>query len=46
MAKKLLLKTDIKRESGMLYFCGTDNKGNITVNSAKMSRGGRKKKKK
>ena len=38
---------NIKRESGMLYYCGTDKKtGNITVCSAKMSRGGKKKVKK
>lgn len=41
---KVILKTDIKRESGMLYYCATDDKGNITVNSAVMSRGGKKKK--
>jgi hypothetical protein len=40
---KLLLKTTIKRETGMLYFCGTSKDGYITVNSAVMHRGGRKK---
>lgn len=40
---KLLLKTEIKRESGMLYFCATSKEGFITVNSAVMARGGRKK---
>lgn len=40
---KLLLKTDIKRESGMLYFCSTSKDGFVTVNSAVMARGGRKK---
>jgi len=44
---KTLLTTDIKRESGMLYYCGTDKKtGCITVCCAKMARGDRKKKKK
>jgi hypothetical protein len=42
---KLLLKTDIKREKDMLYFCGTSEDGCITVNEAKMVRTGRKKKK-
>lgn len=42
--KKLLLKTNIKRESGKLYFCGTDENGNITVNETKMKRGRKKKK--
>ena len=43
---KELLKTDIKRESGFLYYCGTDEKtGCIVVCSAKMSRGGKAKKK-
>ena len=41
---RIILKTEIKRESGMLYYCGTDSNGNITVCEAKMSRGGRKKK--
>jgi len=41
---KEILKTNIKRESGMLYYCGTNKKtGNITVCEAKMARGGRKK---
>lgn len=43
---KVILKTDIPREQGMLYFCGTDNEGNITVCKVKMARGGKKKKKK
>jgi len=42
---KVLIKTDIKREQGFLYYCGTDSKGNITVCSAVMARGGKKKKK-
>jgi hypothetical protein len=41
---KIILKTDIKRESGKLYYCGTDNNGNITVCEAIMARGGKKKK--
>ena len=45
MTKKLLLKTKIKREKGKLYFCGTDSKGNVTVNEAKMLRGRKKKRK-
>jgi hypothetical protein len=42
---KLILKTNIKRDSNKLYYCGTDNEGNITVNEAVMKRGGRKKSK-
>jgi len=44
--KKTLLKTEIKRESGMLYYCGTSEDGNITVCSTEMKRGGKKKSKK
>jgi hypothetical protein len=40
---KEILKTNIKRESGMLYYCGTDSNGCIVVCEAKMSRGGKKK---
>ena len=41
---KEILKTDIERESGWLYYCGTDkNTGNITVCKAEMVRGGKKK---
>jgi hypothetical protein len=43
---KLLMKTEIKRESGKLYYCGTDDKGFITINEAVMKRGGKSKKKK
>jgi len=46
MSGKIILKTDIPRESGFLYYCGTDSEGNITVCKAKMARGGKKKKKK
>ena len=35
---KLLLKTDIQRKSGMLYYCGTGKDGTITVNEAPMAR--------
>jgi len=44
MTKKTILKTEIKRESGKLYFCGTSEDGFITVGEAEMSRKGRKKK--
>ena len=47
MAGKIILKTDIKRESGFLYFCGTDEKtGCLTIGRSEMARGGKKKKKK
>ncbi len=43
---KEILKTNIKRESGKLYYCGTEKKtGNLVVCEAKMARGGKKKKK-
>jgi len=42
---EIILKPDIKRETGYLYYCGTDKEtGNITVCKAKMARGGKKKK--
>lgn len=31
MVKKVLLKTDIKRAKGKLYFCGTSEDGFVTV---------------
>ena len=40
-----IANTDIKREVGYLYYCGTDENGNLTVCKAKIERGGRKKKK-
>jgi hypothetical protein len=40
---KVLLKTEIKREPGLLYFCSTSADGCITVCSSVMARGGRKK---
>jgi len=43
MAKKTLLKTNIKREKDKLYFCGTSEDGFITVGESLMSRGGKKK---
>lgn len=45
MAKEVLLKTDIKRDKGFLYYCGTDNNGNITVVKVPMARGRKKAKK-
>ena len=42
MGKKVILKTEIPREKGKLYFCGTDNKGNLTVCEVEMSRGKKK----
>jgi len=42
---KLLLKTNIKRESGKLYFCKTGSNGNIEICEAVMARGGKKKSK-
>ena len=41
---KVILKTNLPREKGKLYFCGTDSDGNLTVCEAIMQRGGRKKK--
>ena len=40
---KAILKTNIKRESGKLYYCGTDDDGNITVCEALMAHGKKKK---
>ncbi|MBU1121056.1 hypothetical protein KJ660_04225 [Candidatus Micrarchaeota archaeon] len=41
---KTILKTDIKREEGFLFYCGTDDNGNITVCKTEMARGRKKKK--
>jgi hypothetical protein len=41
--KKELLTTNIKREQGKLYYCGTNEEGFIVVCEAIMSRGGKKK---
>jgi hypothetical protein len=43
---KTLLKTDIKREKTKLYYCGTDDDGNVTVCETMMARGRKKKKEK
>lgn len=43
---KQLIETDITREKGKLYFCGTSKSGKITVCEAIMARGGKKKGKK
>ena len=43
---EIILTTDIKREKGKLYFCGTDDNGFITIGEAVMSRKGRPKKEK
>lgn len=45
MAKKILLKTNIKREKDKLYYCGTSEDGYILVGEAKMERGRKAKKK-
>jgi len=42
---EVIATTEIKREQGKLYYCGTDKQGNITLCCAVMARGGRKKKK-
>ena len=42
---KVILETDLKRESGKLYYCSTSKDGNITVCEAVMSRGRKAKKK-
>lgn len=39
---EVILKTNIKREEGYLYFCATDGNGNIVVCKAKMARGKKK----
>jgi len=39
---KIIAKTQIKREKGFLYYCGTDEKGNLTICKAKMARGKKK----
>ena len=42
---RTLVKTNIKRQPGMLYYCGTASDGYITLCEAEMARGGKKKKK-
>lgn len=44
MAKKILLKTNIKREKDKLYWCGTSPDGFILVGESVMARGNKKKK--
>lgn len=39
-----ILKTNIKRDKGYLYYCGTDEQGNIVVCKALMSHKGRPRK--
>jgi hypothetical protein len=43
--RKTILKTDIKREPGKLYFCGTDDNGCIMLCETEMARKGKSKKK-
>jgi len=38
MAKKLLLKTEIKRKKGKLYYCGTTEDGMIAIFETDMGR--------
>lgn len=44
MAGKIILKTNIKREKGKLYYTSTDSDGNLTVCEAEMAHGRKKKK--
>lgn len=39
-----ILKTNIQREVGYLYFCGTSSDGTLYIGKAKMMRGGKSKK--
>jgi len=39
---KTIAITDIKREKGKLYYCGTDENGFITICEAIMGRGKKK----
>lgn len=36
MTKEIIFKTQIKREPGYLYYCGTDEYGNIVIGRALM----------
>ena len=45
MGKKIILITDIKRESGKLYWCGTSEDGYLTIGESDMARGRGKKEK-
>jgi len=40
---EIISKTSIPREAGYIYYCGTDDKGNLTVCKAKMAHGKKKK---
>jgi len=40
--KEVILKTEIKREKGYLYFAGTDEDGNLTLCKTEMARGKKK----
>ena len=40
---EIIAETEIKREKGKLYFCGTDEKGNLTICSVVMKRGAHRK---
>ena len=42
---EIILETELKRETGFLYYCTKNKKGNLCVGRAKMKRGGTKKKK-
>ena len=44
MTSELIAETDIVRDKDYLYYCGTNDKGFITLNRAKLSRRGSKKK--
>ena len=44
MGKKIILKTNIKREKGFLYYCSTSDDGNLTIGQSEMARGRKKKK--
>jgi hypothetical protein len=43
---EIILKTEIRREVGWLYYCTTTKDGHLAVGRARMKRGGTKKKKK
>ena len=45
MTKKIILKTEIKREKGKLYWCGTSEDGYIMIGESQMARGNKKKEK-